>query len=61
MNEAQEMERPTEADAESVSPSRKPMSFNVEAAAAALLTVIGPNDPFPDQSSLKVYPCKFPK
>jgi len=61
MNEAQEMERPNEADPASVSPRRKPMSFDVEAAAAALLKVIGPNDPFPDPSSLKVYPCKFPK
>ena len=61
MNEAPEMETPKEADTASVPPSRKPMSFDVEAAAAALLKVIGPSDPFPDPSTLRVYPCKFPK
>ena len=55
MHKAPEIETPSEAD------GSKPRPFNVEAAAAALLKVIGPNDPFPDQDTLKVYPCKFPK
>lgn len=40
---------------------QKAAPFDVEALAAALLAAVGPNDPFPDQDMLKVYPCKFPK
>lgn len=32
--------------------------FDAERAAKVLLAIIGPNDPFPDQDKLKVYPSK---
>lgn len=37
---------------------QKAAPFDVEALAAALLAATGPNDPFPDEDMLKVYPCK---
>lgn len=61
MNYSPEIQTPQDAYPASVGHGEKPKPFDVEALAAALLAAVGPNDPFPDPSTLKAHPpCKFP-